>query len=308
MFICNNTRVRAAVVENESKPSDSFKPWVPVSKSENHCIMGACYFFQFAVTFIQILGYGPVINGNEKGPKGMSLSPEAPSLPSLTGYTKGAVQPAEPQPTVGVPTALPPTKGMASLVMSWKGPKPQVPVVSRGYPSNPVVPEQAPVIPQSNAPKPVQYVPQGIPDLTPLGPQGKGPKPAVRPSLEFPQGKAQKPVAPALSPLAQQAKAPKPITQFPQPAASVPVALQPQAKGPKPTAPVLLPVLSQTKDPKPLAPGPEIPQTKDSKPGAPEAAAPQTPSPQLALEATPALPQPKSPKVANPGKSLSSDE
>lgn len=244
------------------------------------------------VTFFRLLGYGPVTNGNARGPKGKNLSPEAPSLLSVTGYTKGAVQPVEPEPTIGVPTALPSTKGMPLHVTNWMGPKPQVPVVSQGYPSKPIVPEQAPLIPQNKPSKPVQYVPQGqvaIPEFMPPISQGKGPKPAIHLSPEIPQGNPQKPVAPALLPLAQQGKALKPITQVPQ------------GKGPKPTAPLLLP---QTKDPKHLAPGPEIAQTNDPKHGVPEPAAPQTEGLPLALEPTPAVPQKKSPNVANPGKSL----
>ncbi|MCI4383952.1 hypothetical protein PGIGA_G00032580 [Pangasianodon gigas] len=267
---------------------------------------------KFVVIFLRLLGYGPVTNGNEKGPKGKSLSPEAPSLPPVTGYTKGVVQPAEPEPTIGVPTALPLTKGMPLLGKSWKGPKPQFPVVPQGYPSKPIVPEQVPVIPQNKAPKPAQYIPQEqapVPELAPLIPQGKGPKPAAQP--EILQGSPQKPFAPALLPFAQQ-EAPKPITQVPQPAAPVypqgkgrkPVDLQPavpQGKVQKPTTPVLFPVLSQTKGLKPVAPVPDSPQMKDPKPVAPEPAAPQTAGPPLALEPTPAMPQMKGPKVANPG-------
>ncbi|XP_034164911.2 calymmin isoform X11 [Pangasianodon hypophthalmus] len=206
-------------------------------------------------------GYGPVTNGNEKGPKGKSLSPEAPSLPPVTGYTKGVVQPAEPEPTIGVPTALPPTKGMPLLGTSWKGPKPQFPVVPQGYPSKPIVPEQAPVIPQNKGPKSAQYIPQGqalIPELAPIIPQGKGPKPAAQPAPEIPQGSPQKPFAPALLPFAQQ-EAPKPITQVPQPAAPV----YPQGKGPNPVA--LQPAVPQG-----YGPGPWYPNSggaKASKPG-----------------------------------------
>ncbi|KAK2866089.1 hypothetical protein Q7C36_002145 [Tachysurus vachellii] len=231
-------------------------------------------------------GYGPVTDSSEKRPKGQSLGPEAPNVQSVTGYIKGVVQPAEPEPTIGVPTALPPTKGMPSFVTSWKGPKPQVPVFPQGYPSKPIVQEQAPMIPQNKASKPVQYIPQEqapIPELAPLIPQAK-------------------PVVPALLPFVEQGKGPKPYTQVPQSAAAPvyphgngqnPVTLQPavpQSKGPKPTASVLLSVFLQTKGPKHVAPIPEIPQTKDTKPVAPEPAAPQT-----------AMPQMKGPKLANPG-------
>lgn len=265
----------------------------------------------FAVIFLRLLGYGPAENGNENG---KSLSPEAPSLPSLTGYTKEVVQPGELEPTIGVPT-----KGMALLVTSWKGLKPQVPLVPQGYQSKPIVPEQAPVIPQNKATKPVQYVSQErtpIPERTPLIPQGKGPKPAMQPAPEMPQANPQKP---ALFPFAQQEKAPKPIAQVSHPVSPVylqgngpnSVALQqdvPQGKGPKPTAPALLPLHPQTKGPKPVAPVSEIPQRKDPKPVAPEPAAPQTAGLPLAFEPTPAMPQMKGPKVANPGKSLSVDK
>ncbi|MCJ8738193.1 hypothetical protein PDJAM_G00032660 [Pangasius djambal] len=212
-------------------------------------------------------GYGSVTNGNEKGPKGKSLSPEAPSHPPVTGYTKGVVQPAEPEPTIGVPTALPPTKGMPLLGTSWKGPKPQFPVVPQGYPSKPIVPEQAPVIPQNKAPKPAQYFPQGYP-------QGKGPKPASQPAPEIPQQSPQKPVAPALLPFAQQ-EAPKPITQVPQPFAPV----YPQGNGPNPVA--LQPAVPQG-----YGPGPWYPNSggaKASKPGPGYG------------------PKPKQPGYANPG-------
>ncbi|XP_053541264.1 calymmin isoform X2 [Ictalurus punctatus] len=238
-------------------------------------------------------GYGPVANGNEKGPKGKSLSPEAPSLPSVTGYTKGVAQPAKPEPTIGVPTALPPTKRMP-LMSNWKGPKPQVP---QGYPSQPIVQEQAPVNLQNKAPKPEQYVPQGqapFPVLAPLIPQGKGPKPATQIAPEIPQGNPQKPVAPALLPFTQPEKAPKPVAQDQQLVAPV----YPQGNGPKPVA--LQPAAPQGKGPKPVAPGLEIPQTKDPKPVAPEPDAPQTAGLPLALEPTPATPQMKGPKVANP--------
>ncbi|XP_058262380.1 calymmin [Hemibagrus wyckioides] len=237
-------------------------------------------------------GYGPVTDSNEKGPKVQSLSPEALSLPSVTGYTKGIIQPAESQPII--PTALPPTMGMALPVTSWKGPKPQVPVVPQGYPSKPIVQVKSPVIPQNKAYNPGQYIPQEalIPELAPLIPQGKGPKPAVQPASEIPQGNPQKPVAPALLPFAEQGKAPKPIIQVPQP-----VTLHPGvSQGQKPTASVLLPMFRQTKGPKPVAPLPEIPQMKDTKP-----ATPQTAGPPLALVPTPAVPQMKGPKVANPG-------
>lgn len=252
------------------------------------------------VIFLRLLGYGPVANGNEKGPKGKSLSPEAPTLPSVTGYTKGVAQPAKPEPTIGVPTALPPTKRMP--LSSWKGPKPQVP---QGYPSQPIVQEQAPVNLQNKAPKPEQYVPQGqapFPVLAPLIPQGKGPKPATQIAPEIPQGNPQKPVAPALLPFTQSEKAPKPVAQDQQLVAPV----YPQGNGPKPVA--LQPAAPQGKGPKPVAPGLEIPQTKDPKPVAPEPDAPQTAGLPLALEPTPATPQMKGPKVANPGKSLSVDK
>ncbi|XP_053496354.1 calymmin [Ictalurus furcatus] len=239
-------------------------------------------------------GYGPVANGNEKGPKGKSLSPEAPSLPSVTGYTKGVAQPAKPEPTIGVPTALPPTKRMP-LMSSWKGPKPQVP---QGYPSKPIVQEQAPVNLQNKAPKPEQYVTQGqapFPELAPLIPQGKGPKPATQLAPEIPQGNPQKPVAPALLPFTQPEKAPKPVAQDQQLVAPV----YPQGNGPKPVA--SQPAVPQGKGPKPVAPVLEIPQTKDPKPVAPEPDALQTAGLPLTLEPTPAMPQMKGPKVANPG-------
>ncbi|GAA6092063.1 calymmin isoform X11 [Tachysurus ichikawai] len=240
-------------------------------------------------------GYGPVTDSSEKRPKEQSLGPEAPNVQSVTGYIKGVVQPAEPEPTVGVPTALPPTKGMPSFVTGWKRPKPQVPVFPQGYPSKPIVQEQSPMIPQNKASKPVQYIPQEqapIPELAPLIPQAK-------------------PVVPALLPFAEQGKGPKPYTQVLQSAAPVypqgngpnPVTLQPavpQNKGPKPAASVLLPVFLQTKGPKPVSPIPEIPQTKDTKPVAPEPAAPQTAGSVLSLEPTPAMPQMKGPKLANP--------
>lgn len=253
-----------------------------------------------AVIFLRLLGYGPVTDSNEKGPKVQSLSPEAPSLPSVTGYTKGVIQPAESQPII--PTALPPTMGMPLPVMSWKGPKPQVPVVPQGYPSKPIVQVKSPVIPQNKAYNPRQYIPQEalIPEPAPLIPQGKGPKPAVQPASEITQRNPQKPVAPALLPFAEQGKAPKPITQVPQP-----VTLHPGvSQGPKPTASVLLPMFHQTKGPKPVAQLPEIPQMKDTKPVAPEPAAPQTAGPPLALVPTLAVPQMKGPKVANPGKNF----
>lgn len=273
--------------------------WVFITEFENHCTKEHDIFFQWAVIFLWLLGYGPVTDSSEKRPKEQSLGPEAPNVQSVTGYIKGVVQPAEPEPTVGVPTALPPTKGMPSFVTGWKRPKPQVPVFPQGYPSKPIVQEQSPMIPQNKASKPVQYIPQEqapIPELAPLIPQAK-------------------PVVPALLPFAEQGKGPKPYTQVLQSAAPVypqgngpnPVTLQPavpQNKGPKPAASVLLPVFLQTKGPKPVSPIPEIPQTKDTKPVAPEPAAPQTAGSVLSLEPTPAMPQMKGPKLANPGKNI----
>ncbi|KAF7704972.1 hypothetical protein HF521_020258 [Silurus meridionalis] len=254
-------------------------------------------------------GNGHITNGNEKGPKGKSLGSEVHGLPLVSGYNKGVVQPAEPEPTVGVPTALQPTNG--NPFQRWKGPKPHVP---QGYPSNPIMPEQVPVIPQNKAPKPAQYIGQGqvpIQELS-LIPQVKGPKPFGQLGQEILQGNPQTPINPALLPIVQQEKTPKPIAQVPQPVAPAypqnngpkPVAVQPavpQANAPKPTAPVQLPVITQAKGPKPVAPFSEILQTKGPKPVAPEPVAPQTVVPSLALEPTPAMPQMKGPNVANPG-------
>ncbi|XP_046709772.1 calymmin [Silurus meridionalis] len=253
-------------------------------------------------------GNGHITNGNEKGPKGKSLGSEVHGLPLVSGYNKGVVQPAEPEPTVGVPTALQPTNG--NPFQRWKGPKPHVP---QGYPSNPIMPEQVPVIPQNKAPKPAQYIGQGqvpIQELS-LIPQVKGPKPFGQLGQEILQGNPQTPINPALLPIVQQEKTPKPIAQVPQPVAPAypqnngpkPVAVQPavpQANAPKPTAPVQLPVITQAKGPKPVAPFSEILQTKGPKPVAPEPVAPQTVVPSLALEPTPAMPQMKGPNVANP--------
>lgn len=222
-----------------------------------------------------------------------NLHPEAPSLPSITGYTKGVVQPAEPEPTIGVPSALPLTKGMPLPATSWKGPQPQAPVVPQGYPSKPAVPEQAPVVPQNKVYKPAQYIPQEqapIPELSPYTSQGKGPRLAAQPTPEIPQGIPQKRVAPALLPFSEQEKPPKQINQVPQLVAPV----YPQGNGPRLGGDQL-----EGKGPKPTFPA--FPQAKGPKPVAPEPAAPQSGGSQLALEPTPQM---KGPKVANPGKSL----
>ncbi|KAM9462117.1 calymmin [Clarias gariepinus] len=254
-------------------------------------------------------GYG-VPGGVPKiqtGLKGKSLNHEVPSLSPVTGFIKGVIKPVEPEPTVGVP-ALPLTKGMPSLVTSWKTPKPQDPVVSQSSPSKPIPPEQTPVIPQDNTPNPVPSEPQGQ-TPAPLLPQANGTNPPARPSPEIPQDSSQKPVAPILFPQENDLKPTTEVQQSVSPASPQgndpkPEVLHPttpQGDSPKPTAaPVLPSVLPQTKDTKPVAPVPEIPQMKDPKPVAPEPDVPQTTVPSLAIEPTPAMPQMKGQKLPNP--------
>ncbi|XP_040885382.1 calymmin [Toxotes jaculatrix] len=152
-------------------------------------------------------GYGMMPNGKATkgagafkglGLKGGVLSPEQPSAAPQEG--------AVPQQAItqgAAPVAPEPTNGILVMVTQEKYQKLPLPVPQgKSYKQMPLIPqatpEAAPVLPQSNDPKPAL---EPTPEPAPMGPQGKGPKAAT-------SGPA--PVVPQSNPL------PEPAAALPQ--------------------------------------------------------------------------------------------
>ncbi|XP_065098873.2 calymmin [Paramisgurnus dabryanus] len=179
-------------------------------------------------------GYAPIKNGNGgtfggKGTKGETLSPHAEGHLPASSNTKGFLPLADHKSNTRLPSALNPTKDIASVLQQTKGP--------RAF------------LPQGKAPKPLAPhpgVPQGMrSNQFVQGPSSYKPGKAYKPAT---QSKGLKPVAPIVSQEQEalsaagsasihKGKAPKPFPQVPETVAMGPQEVITQEQSMRPVVP-----------------------------------------------------------------------